>query len=395
MQIDFHHGVTYIVARLAGFQHQEAQIIAYCAQYVDDATNAGIIGFNNGTTFHHISSAHKFLDYRNFRALAHHQVWIPFHFLPGNGGLPAGQSPVGADIEKLICRPNSCVAQEMMVACINAATDQGRARTSNGESLNPNLYRLGIAMHVYADTWAHQGFAGVNHQVNEAKILVDAQGNLDQRSTERVKRYFHKNITNRLVHLFISEGFPLGHGAVLSNPDRPYLRWGYINGLDQRIMRDNPGDFLEAADQMCRWMQRYRIGDHQADCPGLPPHDRQKIAHIMATTTERSSKVRHQVWLSAIAAGHFSFGKAKVCYRAKGKGSWKYEAIGTEAVVDTGDEVFPFHTAFMDSHWKRFHDALKDHRTYVIDQLLPQYGIQVEASHAGRGAIRLPRPERT
>jgi len=33
MQIDFHHGVTYVVARLAGFEHKAASIIAYCAQY--------------------------------------------------------------------------------------------------------------------------------------------------------------------------------------------------------------------------------------------------------------------------------------------------------------------------------------------------------------------------
>ncbi|MGF1603066.1 MAG: DUF6765 family protein [Thermosynechococcaceae cyanobacterium] len=388
MQIDFHHGVTYVVARLAGFEHEAAEIIAYSAQYVDDATNAGVIGFNNGTTFYHISSAHKFLDYRNFRELAQHQVWIPFHFLPGNGGLPADQSPAGSPIEKLICRPNSYVAQEMVAACFDIAGRQRGVSESDAASHSHNLYRFGIAMHVYADTWAHQGFAGINHPVNEAKILVDAQGNLDQRSTERVKRYFHKNITNRLARLVISEGFPLGHGAVLSNPDRPYLQWGYINGLDQRIMRNNSRDFLEAADQMCCWMQRYRIGDAGADCPGLPLDDKQKIAQLFQGTTERSSKVRHRVWLQAIASGHFSFGKTQVCYRAKGKGSWKYEAIGTEAIIDSGDEVFPFQAAFIDSHWKRFHDALKDHRAYVVDQLLPKYGIHVEGSRTVVEAVQ-------
>ena len=119
MQIDFHHGVTYIVARLAGFDHSAASTIAYSAQYVDDATNAGLIYFDNGAVFEHFSSAHKLLDYRNFRQLAHHQVWIPFHFLPGNGGLPAGQSPEEPLTNKLICRPNSYVAQDMLVECIH------------------------------------------------------------------------------------------------------------------------------------------------------------------------------------------------------------------------------------------------------------------------------------
>lgn len=42
MQIDFHHATTYVLARLAGFEHPEANIIAYSAQYVDDATNSGL-----------------------------------------------------------------------------------------------------------------------------------------------------------------------------------------------------------------------------------------------------------------------------------------------------------------------------------------------------------------
>jgi len=45
MQIDFHHTVTYVAARLAEFEHEEADIIAHAAQYVDDATSSGTVYF--------------------------------------------------------------------------------------------------------------------------------------------------------------------------------------------------------------------------------------------------------------------------------------------------------------------------------------------------------------
>ncbi len=89
MQIDFHHGTTYCIARFAGFRHPEAEMIAYCAQYVDDAINNGLITFDNGAMFSRISSAHKMLDYRNFEELANHRVWIPFHYLLPNYGICA------------------------------------------------------------------------------------------------------------------------------------------------------------------------------------------------------------------------------------------------------------------------------------------------------------------
>jgi len=54
MQIDGHHTLTYIAARLAGYNHKKAGIIAYSAQYVDDATNAGIIRFKNGAMYQRI-----------------------------------------------------------------------------------------------------------------------------------------------------------------------------------------------------------------------------------------------------------------------------------------------------------------------------------------------------
>jgi len=51
--------LTYIAARLAGFNRTKASIIAYSAQYVDDATNSGVIHFKNGAMYSRISSAHK------------------------------------------------------------------------------------------------------------------------------------------------------------------------------------------------------------------------------------------------------------------------------------------------------------------------------------------------
>jgi hypothetical protein len=351
MQIDFHHGVTYGVARLAGFDPDDASTIAYSAQYVDDAVNEGLIRFNNGALFSRLSSAHKMLDYRNFQELANHYVWIPFHFLPGNGGLPAGQDPPGGYIDKLICRPNSLVAQQMVRDCIEH------------QEKPYGLHRLGITMHVYADTWAHQGFVGTRDRINEASRIIDAEGKPDHRLMDRLAGYF------------ISEALPLGHGGVLSHPDKPYLRWGYTNGRGEQIWRDNPKDFLTAADQMCQAMRRYRLKDPDAQVAGLPESDRNLIASMFTSIVDADKEVRHRKWLQAIAQGKFSFGAATVSYLSKGKSSWKFLALGTEKEFEQDNEVFPYRAQFLTSDWKQFHDALQAHRLFVLNDLLPQYGI--------------------
>ncbi len=354
MQIDFHHAVTYVSARLAGFKHKDANIIAYSAQYVDDATNAGLVRFDNGAMYKRIASAHKMLDYRNSKALSNHQVWIPFHFLPGNDGLPAGENPEGSFINKLICRPDSPVARDMIRGCIGER-DKAYA-----------LYRLGIAMHVYADTWAHQGFAGVNHKVNDADNI---KSNLDGQD---------KRLGERLLNFFIGEALPLGHGTVLSYPDRPYLIWEYRNGLKQKVKRDNPTDFLQAADRMCRAMRCYVEGDAEADLDaveGLPQADSQRIAQMLGSIKKEDGGDRHKLWLQAVREGKFSFGPANVGYTPKGVGSWKYKAIGTKEWTDDDYEAFKYTPAFLASDWKMFHDALQAHRFSILHEVLPRYGI--------------------
>lgn len=349
MQIDFHHATTYVAARLAGFNQNDADIVAHAAQYVDDATSSGPVRFTNKFLYNRISSAHRMIDTRNTRDLHNHHVWIPFHFLPGNGNLDAGRSPGGKVVERLICRANSPVAREMVRQAI---IDRERPY---------GLYRLGVAMHVFADTWAHQGFAGLLDPVNEVE---------DAEETGDSGVFDHS--LGEIINDFLDDAIPsLGHGRATVFPDMPFLEWEYEDRRKQTIKRDNPADFCEAADEMCRAMQRYRLGDPYAPVEGIGEADMGKIRSLFVSLKEKEGEKRHAGWLTAIRDGEFSFGAEETGYITDNKGSWKDEALGTTADL----ESYPYKAAFLKCHWKLFQDAIQAHRFYVIHDLLPKYGI--------------------
>lgn len=66
MNIDFHYGVIYAVARLGGLDVAEARTVAHSCQYVDDAISFpsnykqcmrhAIFPINHLTTHHHLNS---------------------------------------------------------------------------------------------------------------------------------------------------------------------------------------------------------------------------------------------------------------------------------------------------------------------------------------------------
>ena len=362
MQIDFHHATTYVLARLAGFEHSEADIIAYSAQYVDDATNSGIIYFTDGAMYERVSSAHKTVDYRNLDELSNHKVWIPFHFLPGNNGFKAGENPQDSFLDKIICKPGSLVAKDMVSHCIK------------NKNSPYSLHRLGITMHVYADTWAHQGFAGINHKINDISHLND-EDNPGSSLVSKLKIFFGDRFDEKASKL-VGDTLPLGHGAALSFPDRPYLKWSYKDHNKQKVVRDNAAIFLEASDQLYRAMQQFRAGNATAGVPGLQDKDRNKIEKLFRDIQEEDGDKRHKVWLQHISDSYFDFPPANLTYIAKGAGSWKQAALGTTKPDDDNkDNKFEYTPSFLKSNWKLFHDALQMHRFYVIHDLLPQYGI--------------------
>ncbi len=349
MQIDFHHGVTYVVARLAGFEQPEAETIAYAAQYVDDATSAGTVYFDNKALYHRISSAHKMLDPRNAEELANHQVWLPFHFLPGNDQQPAGADIRGSFIKKIVCAPDSPVARDMVALAIE---QQDRPYA---------LHRLGVTMHVYADTWAHQGFAGVLHKINEVE-------HAEETSNSGV---FDSVLGDWLRDILDDAIPPLGHGRANVFPDMPFLSWRYRNGSGHKIERNNTRDFVTAADKLCIAMKRYRLGDPKARVKGLEREDKSRIRSLFLQFKEKDGEKRHQDWLKAIADGEFSFGRERISYAARGKHSWKAKALG----ISYDMRVQTYKKDFLNSDWKLFHDAVQAHRFVMLHDVLPRYGI--------------------
>lgn len=354
MQLDFHFSVTYLMARMAEFSPEDAYTIAYSAQQVDDAISDIKIMFDNGAAYMPISSAHKTLDHRNFVAVNNHAVWIPFHFLPGNDNQPQGQGKNQDFVSRIICKQNSPVAMDMISQCIR---EKGK---ENG------LYRLGITMHVYADTWAHQGFCGISSEVNKVDYFV---GDSQSDNLKKQLKTCFGNIFDHIKGKFVDDHLPLGHGAVLTYPDLPYLQWKYKNYAGAEVNRDNPADFVDAAESIYKAMQRYRLGNAQAAVASFTSEFKEMLLARFVAINDEDPEKRNNKWLKMFKDGDWGF-RADIAYD---------EDLWRKGALKKSEKLFPnpylYSDKFMTSPWKLFNDALKDHYYFINSNLLYAYGI--------------------
>jgi hypothetical protein len=356
MNIDFHYGVVYVVARAAGLSEDDAGTVAHACQYVDDATTPGILIFQGGETYERFASAHSMYDYHNAEDSMNRVVWAPFHFLPG------GEGPT-LD-EKAVCRCNSDVAKDIVRAAIRR------------KGIDNALHRLGVTLHVYVDTWAHQGFSGIESDYNRISHLR-AEDCTPEQWWQRVDD-FTKHLENDVVSDALSRFFPLGHGAALHYPDQPWAVWSYVNGKGHEVHRDNLPQFIEAADWACKAVQGFIAGDERFEAfPGLSHAVREALRNLLTFNREDDPDVRLEKLCDALLAGEIADLRGSVPkYIAKGEGSWKHLATGLVAKDDTGAR--PVHgPTFENSDYRHFHDAVKEHRFVVTQQILPAVGVRI------------------
>jgi hypothetical protein len=152
MEKDFHYYLIYSIARITGFQ--DADIIAYSSQFVDD-NNEGQFSIEgkkvpfpnkiraNGGYYYPIMT--QSLSPKSLDMMIQKYVYVPFHFLPGNS-----TTRINGETNALSTKPNSKNARILLENALKS----------------DNPYLIGIALHTYGDTWSHQNFTGLQEEWN-------------------------------------------------------------------------------------------------------------------------------------------------------------------------------------------------------------------------------------
>ncbi len=363
MQLDMHYYGTYAMARTAGLSPAVCQIIATAAQFVDDNAGKDSVEFDDGARLDIDATAHHTIDVHNTDAEDQRKVWVPFHFLPGNEG--------SSYTERLRCRKDSAIAQELVA----------RNLSLFNEAYAQEL--IGVTAHVYADTFSHYGFSGVSSRSN--KIVNDSIGFTDVEpevkkyilgKAEKFKRAYRNEdglINNIKSWLAESMSGALGHGAVLTYPDRPYLNWHFNyetpegQPVGRPVYRANPETFLEGCRALHAMFRNF--ADKRADLVTDDGREFNEISSVIEEilNVQAPMKGRITAWQERVGELFVNGPDEIPKYDAE---SWHTERRAMRTVEHSSEIIsLPVY---------RFYQAVANHRHYVLRELLPQHGLVVD-----------------
>lgn len=366
MQIDMHYYGTYCMARAAGMSRDNAQVAASAAQYVDDNVQRSPVVMRDGARLARTPTAHHVTDeISNVQPDDQRDVWVPFHFLPGNEASPTGDMDYG---ERLKCRKNSEPARQMVIEVLERLPDDTQG-----------LERLGVTAHVFADTYSHFGFSGVSSDRN---AVVGSSFRFPKANPELVEELH--GIRKRFVARFDKEAkliasikswfaekatAALGHGSVATYPDLPYLAWGfdYEHPTRQREDRDNTANFLEACEALYDLFAQ--AVDKRPDFGGAKARPfgdiRGTVAAILATLGDSNTRIA--AWKQAARTGQLF---------DQGEEIPEYLGIDWTRWLEAADGKVDSATA-LEHPACRFHLAANTHRSWVLHELLPARNLLV------------------
>jgi len=203
MNQEFHYYTIHYLAGQAGFSADDAYILAYSSQYLDNALVSYTVETDRGQ--YSTLVTHHFGFWNNRQE---EEVWIPFHFFPGDDTWEAGRRLDGKT-NRYNVTPNSSRVKRYLIETLKSR----------------DLYRIGIALHTYADTWAHQNFSGRNEEWNRLE-------------------------PNSVIP-------PIGHAQALASPDDIDAVWEDPRLLQPDRLVRNRDRFLGAAQKIYAYLCTY------------------------------------------------------------------------------------------------------------------------------------------
>jgi Family of unknown function (DUF6765) len=345
MDVEFHYYMTYLVAAKAGFGPSDAGTIAYACQHVDDNDMVFEIDKGKETAFHNYISQTMNILKPKAKLM---RIYMCFHFIPGE--------PLAKTAER----------RDGRMHWLNTTPGSKNAELIFRESLVSNdLYRVGIACHGYADSWAHQNFVGYLEDFNALKgVLEDAIPSI-------------------------------GHADALTHPDWPALVWQDRRLLGKSERVDNRVRFLSAAASMFGRLRMY--ADPRCSEKTLA-RDRKAITAAFDKAIgvgDQANEFRDQRvarYLELTTTKEFG-GKELPRYDAD---AWLESAVDIKVRLfrDRTDSSLARWDPFTDRYswrdpkgfsktdWYRFQVAVKDHQRVALDILAAGTGKHVELDPA-------------
>ncbi|MDL2231974.1 hypothetical protein LJC63_00135 [Ruminococcaceae bacterium OttesenSCG-928-L11] len=265
MDINFHYYAVKAIAVRAGFDEADAQYIASYSQFVDDFDSSFVVMLTDvpeyarylalGSTwglYWFMPVTTGFNSWFDMAQLITHsnQKWIvtPFHFIPelplNNPALPANWrvAPADIDVPSLIT--------DMLVESRTAFL------TSTPATRSASLMRIGMLLHIFADTYAHQRFSGFQGWENHS-YLRNVTNNI---GNDDVTTLYDPDMYYTLPSV--------GHTNVNHAPDDSHVRFEMAqkaNAGDDAYslvyQRSNTEVFCDAAKEILKFL---------LSCNGLP-----------------------------------------------------------------------------------------------------------------------------
>ncbi len=203
MNAEFHYYSIYFLCLRAGFEPERCSNLAFASQYVDNAIVGYDIYEDSFVYSTLVTQNYIFWDDETLRG-----IYLPFHFIPGVLEAARVERVDGA-ASRWTVTPDSPLAKELLVAALKTGDD----------------FRMGIALHSYADTWAHQHFSG---RVEDCNVMEGS-----------------------------SPLPPAGHLQALRAPDDAAGRWTDPRLIPALSRVDNGARFRAAARKIYRYLRTY------------------------------------------------------------------------------------------------------------------------------------------
>ncbi len=364
MQTDFHFYCVAVLARAAGFSPDDALVLAYASQYVDDATEGDLIPIRvNGGEFRFDPVRTCYAGLATLETLGwsgEKKVFRPFHYLP-----PEAFDPNAPAAFTFVTRSKSRFSRALLA----------RALTEPRKNRKRRLCRIGAALHTFADTWAHEFFSGRMHgdenDVSSIRVYDRAGDEIPSKAENIVYRMLPK----------------VGHGEALFLPDIAYKIWECERGsIDMTIRKDNADCCADCAKEIYRFLRGLDEPGHKTPWKSIEP----KIRALFASSWKEPSLAAR--WVLPLYYRYSVEDLAERCKNWKrefddwfagarrpyhyDKTAWRKEAL--EGNVEWDDysrkqwakvSAFRARDSFWDSLWVHFHRASLQQRNFVLENL--------------------------